>query len=98
MGVGRHGLGRRETGAAWAASPSARKPFPSWPVGTAARTRRCWRWSTAANGSAAAAKRSDQFEEAYAKLTGAKYCVATNSGTSALLTSLGAWASGRATK
>jgi perosamine synthetase len=32
----------------------------------------------------------DQFEEAYAKLNGAKYCVATSSGTSSLFTSLGA--------
>ena len=32
----------------------------------------------------------DQFEETYAKLNGAKYCVATSSGTSALYTSLGA--------
>jgi perosamine synthetase len=32
----------------------------------------------------------EQFEEAYAKLNGAKYCVATSSGTSALYSSLGA--------
>src|SRR3990172_1731431 len=32
----------------------------------------------------------EQFEEAYAKLNQAKYCLATSSGTSALYTSLGA--------
>jgi len=35
-------------------------------------------------------KQVARFEEAYAKLTGAKYCLATSSGTSALITSLSA--------
>ena len=46
--------------------------------------------STAANGTAAAAAQRGRFEQAYAKATGAKNCLATNSGTSALFTSLNA--------
>ena len=52
-------------------------------------SRRSSRSCAAANGSAAAAAaRSPDFEAAYAKLLGAKRCLATASGTTALITSL----------
>jgi dTDP-4-amino-4,6-dideoxygalactose transaminase len=69
-------------------SPVRKTPFPAWPVadareedGLLAVVRR-GRWN-----------RGDQvaaFESAYASLTGAKGCLATANGTSALITSLAA--------
>ena len=47
-------------------------------------------FSTVANGSAAAAPRWSEFEKAYAEITGAKHCLATSCGTSALTSTLGA--------
>jgi len=69
-------------------TPVRRAPFPSWPVADAheedalVRVIRSGRWN-----------RGDQvaaFESAYATLTGAKHCLATANGTSALITSLAA--------
>ena len=66
------------------------EPFPSWPVfdkteeQALAEVVRSGRWF---RGNGQVVKR---FEEAYARLTGAKYCLATSSGTGALQTSLGA--------
>jgi perosamine synthetase len=74
--------------AALGGSPVRKTPFPAWPVadareedGLLAVVRR-GRWN-----------RGDQvaaFESAYASLTGAKGCLATANGTSALITSLAA--------
>ena len=69
-------------------APVRRKPFPSWPIADAReeealiRVVRSGKWFRGENVSA--------FEAAYAKLTGAKHCLATANGTSALITSLGA--------
>src|SRR5262249_51263306 len=66
-------------------TPVRRKPFPSWPVADAleedalVRVIRSGRWN---RGDSVAA-----FESAYASLTGAKHCLATANGTSALITS-----------
>lgn len=69
-------------------TPVRRVPFPSWPIADAheedalVRVIRSGRWN-----------RGDQvaaFESAYAALTGAKHCLATANGTSALITSLAA--------
>jgi len=91
------GVGLRFKGAHGAAAkpvlpggkPVRTKPFPSWPV-----------WDKTEEEALADAIRSGkwnrvgkyvaQFEDEYAKLTGAKFCLATNGGTSALLTSLAA--------
>ena len=54
--------------------------------GRGAARRRCG----AASGSAATASSVSSFEAAYAELTGAKHCLATANGTSALFASLGA--------
>jgi len=90
------GVGMALTGTARAADkpaflggkPVRTKGYQSWPMVDAAdenavlevvRARRWYRNRSVA-----------EFEERYAKLNEAKYCVATTSGTSALLTSLGA--------
>jgi perosamine synthetase len=70
--------------------PVRRRPFPDWPIIDERDDRalldvlhsREWY-----RGSGEAARR---FEDAFAELTGARYCVATANGTSALLTSLAA--------
>jgi dTDP-4-amino-4,6-dideoxygalactose transaminase len=69
-------------------TPVRRTPFPSWPVSDAreedalVRVIRSGKWFRGENVSA--------FEAAYASLTGAKHCLATANGTSALITSLAA--------
>jgi perosamine synthetase len=69
-------------------TPVRRTPFPSWPVADAreedalVRVIRSGRWNRGDNVSG--------FETAFASLTGAKHCLATANGTSALLVSLGA--------
>jgi dTDP-4-amino-4,6-dideoxygalactose transaminase len=69
-------------------SPVRRTPFPSWPVADAReeealiRVIRSGKWFRGENVSA--------FETAYASLTGARHCLATANGTSALITSLAA--------
>ena len=69
-------------------TPVRRTPFPSWPVADAreedalVRVIRSGRWNRGDNVAA--------FEAAYASLTGAKHCLATANGTSALITTLAA--------
>ena len=70
--------------------PARTERFPSWPV-TGQVEDKVWmetlhsgKWYRG-NG-----KHVDNFEEAYARLTGAKHCLATANGTSALFTSLNA--------
>ncbi|HVX67345.1 MAG TPA: DegT/DnrJ/EryC1/StrS family aminotransferase [Bryobacteraceae bacterium] len=71
-------------------TPVRKEPFPSWPVIDATEERaltgvlRSRKWFRM-DGQAV-----NRFESAYARLTGAKYCLATANGTSALLTSLAA--------
>jgi len=69
-------------------TPIRNTPFPSWPV-IDQRDERAWmdvlrsgKWFRGYG------KAVDRFEEAYAALTGAKHCIATANGTSALLASL----------
>jgi dTDP-4-amino-4,6-dideoxygalactose transaminase len=69
-------------------TPVRRTPFPSWPVADEREERalvdlvRSGKWFRGKN--------VEAFETAYASLTGAKYCLATANGTSALITSLAA--------
>ncbi len=65
------------------------RPFPGWPV-TDDTDERAWmevlrsgRWFRGGG------DRVNRFEEAYARLTGSRYCVATANGTSALFAALG---------
>ncbi len=72
----------------WAAVRSAAAPFPSWPVfdereenalSEVLRSRKWYRGD---------GQTVSKFEEAYARLTGARHCIATANGTSALYASL----------
>ena len=69
-------------------TPVRSQPFPSWPVITSADEQiwmevfRTKRWNRL-NGTYV-----DQFEKTWAERLGAKQCVATSSGTSALVTSV----------
>ena len=78
--------GASNTPALVGGAPVRRTPFPSWPVADTreedalVRVIRSGRWNRGDNVAA--------FESAYASLTGAKHCLATANGTSALITSL----------
>jgi perosamine synthetase len=81
-------VARADTPAVLGGTPVRRTAFPSWPVADTReedaliRVIRSGRWN-----------RGDHvtgFETAYAALTGARHCLATANGTSALITSLGA--------
>lgn len=67
-----------------------RSPFPSWPIVAENDEKaildvvRSRKWTRSYGGNVA-----DRFEEAYAKVTGAKHCIAVANGTSALFASLG---------
>jgi dTDP-4-amino-4,6-dideoxygalactose transaminase len=80
--------GASNTAALLGGTPVRRTPFPSWPIADAkeedalVRVIRSGRWNRGDNVTA--------FESAYASLTGAKHCLATANGTSALITSLSA--------
>ena len=69
-------------------TPVRRTPFPSWPIAdrreedALIRVIRSGRWNRGENVAA--------FESAYASVTGAKHCLATANGTSALIASLSA--------
>jgi dTDP-4-amino-4,6-dideoxygalactose transaminase len=82
------GAARSNTPALLGGTPVRRTPFPSWPIADAreedalVRVIRSGRWNRGDNVAA--------FESAYASLTGAKHCLATANGTSALITSLAA--------
>ncbi len=72
--------------------------YPSWPIYDQKEEQalldvvRSGKWYRGSG------KQVARFEEAYAKITGAKYCLATSSGTTALFTSLNALGWGRAMK
>jgi dTDP-4-amino-4,6-dideoxygalactose transaminase len=80
--------GGSNTPALLGGTPLRRAPFPSWPIADAkeedalVRVIRSGRWNRGDNVAA--------FESAFASLTGAKHCLATANGTSALITSLSA--------
>jgi dTDP-4-amino-4,6-dideoxygalactose transaminase len=70
--------------------PVRTKPFPEWPVygdperGALKRVLESGKWFRGSG------QEVERFEQEYAQLLGAKYCVATANGTSALFTSLNA--------
>jgi len=67
-----------------------KKPFSSWPL-VEDNDRQAMRTTLdSAKWFRGWGENVNKFEEAYAQLTGAKHCLATNSGTSALVASLGA--------
>ena len=64
--------------------------FPSWPIFDEHEEQALAAVVKSAKWGRLIGSKVAQFEEAYQKLTGAKHCVATSAGTTALLTSLGA--------
>lgn len=69
--------------------PVRTSPFPSWPVVDAREEKALLEVLHTGKWFRGDGKVVDQFEAAYARLTGSKYCLATANGTSALLASLG---------
>jgi dTDP-4-amino-4,6-dideoxygalactose transaminase len=70
--------------------PVRREPFPSWPRFDQRDEKNLLDVLHSGKWYRGGAERVDQFEAAYAELTGAKHCVATANGTSSLYTSLAA--------
>jgi len=71
-------------------APVRREPFPSWPVFGEPEERGLLGVLRSAKWGRGSGKTVEAFEESYAKLVGARYCLATANGTSALLTALAA--------
>jgi dTDP-4-amino-4,6-dideoxygalactose transaminase len=69
--------------------PVRTQPFPSWPVIDERDDKALLDVLHSGKWFRGYGRTVERFEEAYAKLTGAKYCVATANGTSALFASLG---------
>lgn len=70
-------------------SPVRKEPFPAWPVIDATDERAWMEVLRSGKWFRGYGDRVNRFEEAYARLTGARHCVATANGTSALFASLG---------
>src|ERR1044072_1047106 len=70
--------------------PTRSGSFPGWPVFDQTEERALLETLHSGQWYRGSGKAVSGFEEAYAKLTGAKHCVATSCGTSALTTALGA--------
>lgn len=70
--------------------PVRRAPFPEWPRQGLSEEEALVGVLRSGHWGRTTGRRVSQFEAAYAKLTGAKYCVATANGTSALIASLNA--------
>ncbi|MEN6449544.1 MAG: DegT/DnrJ/EryC1/StrS family aminotransferase [Thermoguttaceae bacterium] len=96
LGMGRAALGANESPAASAkpallgGQPAYRGRFPSWPSTDQQGERAMLEVLRSGQWFRGGGQKVSGFEAAYAKLTGAKHCLATSSGTAALLTSLAA--------
>ncbi len=77
------------TPAALGGAPARKGAFPAWPIHDAAEENALREVLHSGNWFRGSGLKVSQFEAAYAKLTGAKHCIATANGTSALLASLG---------
>ena len=64
-------------------------PFPKWPIANAREEKALLATLRSGKWYRGGAQQVDKFEAAYARLMGAKHCVATSSGTTALVASLG---------
>ncbi|MGC8794893.1 MAG: DegT/DnrJ/EryC1/StrS family aminotransferase, partial [Bryobacteraceae bacterium] len=70
--------------------PVRTEPFPSWPVMDATEEKALLQVLRSGKWFRGYGEQVNRFEEAYARLTGAKHCLATANGTSALFISLNA--------
>jgi len=68
--------------------PVRTQPFPSWPLVASPEENALMRTLKSRNWFRLEGKEVDTFEQEYARMTSAKFCLATANGTSALLTSL----------
>ena len=68
--------------------PVRTEPFPSWPVFDQSEEQALLNTLRTGHWFRGSGKNVNRFEEAFAELMGARFCVGTSSGTSALLTSL----------
>jgi dTDP-4-amino-4,6-dideoxygalactose transaminase len=66
------------------------QPFPSWPVSGPQEDKVLLATLQSGKWFRGYGQQVDKFEAAYARLTGAKHCIATNGGTTALIAALGA--------
>jgi len=71
-------------------TPVRTATFPKWPITDAREEQALVDVIRSGQWYRGGAKQVDRFEEAYAKVTGSKHCLATANGTSALLTTLAA--------
>jgi perosamine synthetase len=71
-------------------TPVRTEPFPSWPRTDALDENALLATLRGGDWCRTSGKQVDEFEKRYAALTGARYCLATANGTSALLAGLGA--------
>jgi dTDP-4-amino-4,6-dideoxygalactose transaminase len=71
-------------------APVRDTPFPSWPVADAVEERALTSVLHSGRWGRGGGDQVTRFEQAYAALTGARHCLATSNGTSALLTTLSA--------
>lgn len=78
-----------EKPAALGGTPVRKGKFPGWPVFDSLEENALREVLQSGNWFRGSGRKVAEFEEAYAKLTGAKHCIATANGTSALIASLG---------
>lgn len=80
--------GDASTPAMLGGTPVRREPFPSWPVADELETEALERVVRSGQWFRGSGDEVSRFEAEYAKLTGARHCLATANGTSALITTL----------
>jgi perosamine synthetase len=78
------------TPAALGGAPVRRTPFPAWPIADEREEQALTRVIRSGKWGRGGGSQVDRFEAQYAALTGAKHCLATANGTSALFTALAA--------
>jgi perosamine synthetase len=76
--------------AALGGTPVRQGPWPAWPVFDQTEEKALLGVLRSGHWGRTTGKRVEEFEQQYAALTGAKYCIATANGTSALIASLNA--------
>jgi len=76
--------------AALGGTPVRREPWPSWPVQGAPEEEGILKVLKSGHWGRTTGRRVEAFEQAYAQLMGARYCIATANGTSALIAAMNA--------
>jgi perosamine synthetase len=84
----RSSLSSSATPAVLGGEPVRRTPFPSWPIADAREEQALTNVVRSGKWGRGGGKQVERFETEYAALTGAKHCLATANGTSALFTAM----------